>query len=138
MIFTVLQSFTWDNIYRYDKEFRMHLSNFPQRNWGIILQQAWSVYLKDSIQRADDLSSRNASNGKKKEICKRFNKGKCTSGYRCQYDHRCLKCGKFGHGAHICRSKKFGDAAVSDKPEPDGNISTASKPDAGNRTTRVN
>ena len=40
IIFTAAQSFTWDNVYLYDCEFRMHLSNFLERSWSIILQQA--------------------------------------------------------------------------------------------------
>ena len=85
----------------------MHLSNFPECNWGVILQQAWSVYLKDRIHRYDryDNSQSSSPGSKKKEICKRFNKGKCNKGFRCNFDHRCLECGKFGHGAHICRNK---------------------------------
>ena len=120
LIYTASLSSVWENVYRYDKEFRMHLSNFPNRNWGVILQQAWSIYLKDRIQRNDDRAGSSGSGyAKKKEICKRFNKGKCTSGYRCSYDHRCLICGKFGHGAHICRNKKAADQngfAVSPSP----------------------
>ena len=105
LIYTVSLSFTWDNVYRYDNEFHLHMSNFPHRNWGVILQQAWFIYLKDRVTRFMD----NKPNGKKKEICKRFYKDKCTAGYRCNYDHRCLNCGKFGHGAHICRNKKSSD-----------------------------
>ena len=111
LIYTASQTFMWNNVYRYDKEFRIHLSNYPQRNWGVILQQAWSVYLKDRITpkfQDQQKSPVNGGAGRKKEICKRFNKGKCTKGYRCQFDHRCLKCGKFGHGEHICRNKTTG------------------------------
>ena len=39
------------------------------------------------------------------EPCRRFNKGKCKFGQSCKYKHRCNvpSCGKFSHGAHICR-----------------------------------
>ena len=118
LIHTASLSFTWDNVYRYDKEFRMHLSNFPQRNWGVILQQAWSVYLKDRIVKYDkyDKQGHAQGQGKKKEICKHFNKGKCNRGFRCSFDHRCLGCGKFGHGVHICRNKKGGDPQQNSTP----------------------
>ena len=118
LIYTASLSLIWENVYRYDKEFRMHLSNFPHRNWGVILQQAWSIYLKDRIQRNDDKGGGSAepNYAKKKEICKRFNKRKCTSGYKCNYDHRCLICGKFGHGVHICRNKKATDQNVITSP----------------------
>ena len=41
--------FIWQNVYNYDKHFRIHMGNNPTRNWGIILQQAWSFYLTDKI-----------------------------------------------------------------------------------------
>ena len=94
------------------------LATFLTATGGVILQQAWSIYLKDRIQRNDDKSGGSALSNyaKKKEICKRFNKGKCTSGYKCNYDHRCLICGKFGHGVHICRNKKATDQNVVASP----------------------
>ena len=82
----------------------MHMANYPDRSWAIILQQAWSMCLKDKIQHSNSPFGRNAGMGKnKKDICKCFNKGLCTAGHGCKYDHRC--CGKFGHGVHICRNK---------------------------------
>ena len=42
-------------------------------------------------------------NTKIKEAYYRFNKGRCTFGDRCKFDHRCLICSKFSHGAHNCR-----------------------------------
>ena len=87
----------------------MHMSQFPNRNWAIILQQVWSMYLKDRWQRDDSKfhASNHNSSRPKKEICKRFNEGKCTNGVSCKYDHQCevKECGKFGHGAHICRKR---------------------------------
>ena len=49
LIHTASLTFVWDNVYRYNKGFRLHLSNYPYHNWGVILQQVWSVYLKDRI-----------------------------------------------------------------------------------------
>ena len=117
VIFTVSQSFIWDNVYLYDKEFRMHLSNFPGRSWAVILQQAWSICLRDRIRRSDEgLSGGSYSSKKKKgEHCRRFNKGKCTAGASCRYDHRCDVCGKWGHGAHICRNKTGSSPASVNK-----------------------
>ena len=58
------------------------MSVYPNRNWGLILQQVWTMILKDRIRTGGDYS-RGHSNGNKsrKEACKRFNKGKCTAGY---------------------------------------------------------
>ena len=126
LIHTAALSFTWDNVYRYDREFRMHLSNYPNRNWGVILQQARSVYLKDRIShfKSDDQGNRGSGSSpnpnKKKEICKRFNKGNCNRGFRCNFEHRCLGCGKFGHGIHICRNKKNGTEGGPNKNDKNG------------------
>ena len=117
-IYTASLTFSWDNIYNYDKEFCMHISKFPQCSWSIILQQAWSMCLKDKVQNSDENRANNSFNNsghwssRNKEICKRFNKGKCTYGSSCKFDHCCAvpKCGKFGHGAHICRNKNNGDS----------------------------
>ena len=49
IIHTIALTYVWDNVYAYDKEFRMHMSNHPERNWVIILQQAWSMKLCDRI-----------------------------------------------------------------------------------------
>ena len=104
-------SFTWDNVYTYDHEFQ---------RCGIILQQAWSICLKDKISHH---GMGGAGSGKfsknKKEICQRFNKGLCMAGRSCKFDHRCLGCGKFGHGINICRNWPAADANLG-KTTPDG------------------
>ena len=107
-------TYSWDNVYSYDKEFRHHIARHPYHSWGIILQQAWTMLLKDRVkydhtsQRNGNHKGYNRGNGNSKEICKRFNKGHCMLGLSCRYDHRCaiLKCGKFSHGVHICRLRK--------------------------------
>ena len=121
-IYTATLSFTWENIYNYDKEFRMHVSKFPQRSWSIILQQAWSMCLKDRVKYNEETTSKGGRQRSKiHEPCRRFNKGKCTYGNNCIYDHGCSveKCGKFGHGAHICCLKKQNSQGRSDSVEQD-------------------
>ena len=91
----------------------MHISKFPQCSWSVILQQAWPMRLKDRVKPTEDRGTPGGSSGKAKirEPCKRYNAGKCTYGAKCMYEHRCAikKCGKFGHGAHICRLKHTED-----------------------------
>ena len=118
VIFTATNTYYWDEVYTYDREFRMHISNFPHRSWAVILQQAWSMYLKNKISESRGNVSANGNTGghgghgnqphpnKSNENCKRYNKGKCPNGALCRYQHRCDECGKFGHGAHICRRRK--------------------------------
>ena len=47
IISSAATSFVWDNVYAYDRDFRMHISKFPNRSWGVILQQAWTMRLRD-------------------------------------------------------------------------------------------
>ena len=90
-------------MYQYEKEFRLHISRHPQRSWVIILQQVWNLKLCEKLRH--DHNNDSKGKFKSKEICKRFNRGKCPNGMSCKYEHRCLNCGKFGHGEHICRAK---------------------------------
>ena len=119
IIFTAASSYLWDNVYTYDQEFRIHMGNFPNHNWAIILQQAWTMHLKDRIKYDHSKGNSNYGFKKKKEECRHFNKGLCTVGLGCKYDHRCLECGKFGHGTYICR-KKLGGGGNGSKG--DGNV----------------
>ena len=38
VIHTASQTYVWENVYLYDKEFRIHMSKHPQRSWAVILQ----------------------------------------------------------------------------------------------------
>ena len=127
-IYSASTSYVWDNVYNYDKEFRHHIARHPYQLWGIILQQAWTMILKDRIrydnhgQRGSGAAGKNF-NKKGAEPCRRFNKGHCTYGLSCKFDHRCSvkKCGKFSHGAHQCRLKSQEESdSTSVKPSPSG------------------
>ena len=97
-IHTASVSYIWDNVYAYDKEFRRHIKRHPTRSWTVILQQAWTMILKDRIRndyQSHKTRSGNSGAGNKKEICKRFNKEKCTYRLSCKIEHQCSvpKCG---------------------------------------------
>ena len=105
-------AYIWENMYAYDKEFRRHISRHPTHSWAIILQQAWTMLLKDRLcndnqifQKGNFSGGGRCQNKKDREPCKHFKKGRCTFGLSCKYDHCCSvpKCGKFGHGTHVCR-----------------------------------
>ena len=117
IIHTIAGIYTWDNVYSYDKEFRLHLSKHPARSWSVILQQAWSMKLCDRINRSDSHAqnsgggyqgksdSRQRQHSLIPEPCKRFNPGKCPFVPKCKYEHQCAyePCGKFGHSILNCR-----------------------------------
>ena len=63
IIHTIAGMYTWENVYSYDKEFRLHLSKHPSRNWSIILQQVWSMKLKDRLNRSDSYAQSSHGNG---------------------------------------------------------------------------
>ena len=121
MIHSIASTYTWDNVYSYDREFRIHLSRHPERSWAVILQQAWSMKLKDRLgayhqhqgdggnQSHNNNSTRtfnnhNNSGGRNKfgEACKRYNRGHCKFGQSCRYEHKCSYCGKYGHMVLNC------------------------------------
>ena len=120
VIHSVSLTYIWDNVYAYDKEFRIHISKHPGHNWGVILQQAWSMKLRDRLVGGSDFQSKQHYNnnnsgyspggsystskgGKVSEPCRKYNKGKCKFGQGCRYDHQCSYCHKFGHRVLTCR-----------------------------------
>ena len=100
IVHTAAMTNTWSNVYAYDIDFRLHMARHPMRLWSVILQQAWNLRLRDKFKENYFSGERKS---RRKDICFRFNSGKCTYGDRCKFDHRCGICGKHGHGAHRCR-----------------------------------
>ena len=125
VIFTASLAYVWDNVYTYDKEFRSHLALYPNRSWSIILQQAWSMCLTDKISHFGNGKFNSSTPKSRKEICKHFNKGLCTAGHACKYDHRCLECGKFRHGMHICRKRLLNQGQGTSKSKTGGAVATS-------------
>ena len=86
VIYTASQTFIWDNVYHYDREFRIHMSKHHLVcSWAVILQQAWSMCLKDKHNNNSSNSSgyagggghgnsngRNQGMGPRRKLCFRF------------------------------------------------------------------
>ena len=50
IIHSIAMQYIWDNVYSYDKEFRIHMAkHHPNHSWAVILQQAWSMKLRDRL-----------------------------------------------------------------------------------------
>ena len=103
-------TFIWDNVYTYDCKFRRIIEKYPYRRCNVICQQGWSLYLKEKFE---PRVASNQGNGKKKfkkgdpnQPCWRFNKGKCSYGSGCRFEHKCANCGKTDHGTNLCTSSK--------------------------------
>ena len=85
------------------------------------------MYLKDKVQHAGGFQKGNGGfNGTRRKLCFDYNRGQCTFGKRCKFDHRCSFCNKFGHGAHICqKANKTNNlnATNSTNQQPEMNVS---------------
>ena len=139
VIHSISLSYIWENVYSYDKEFRLHLSKHPERCWSVILQQAWSMKLRDRLPRnnaeitynhpkgnhfnlggnaggSSGSQSQHGNKFKSTEPCKLFNRGvHCKFGASCKFEYKCLYCGKFGHAVINCR-KLQADKEKNGKP----------------------
>ena len=108
VIHAASQNFAWDNVYVYDRDFRLNMSQHPGRNWGIILQQAWAMHLNLRYRSSGEHPGRLERGDRSRQsfgrdLFGKYNKGKCTYGSKCKFEHKCGICGKYGHGAHLCR-----------------------------------
>ena len=126
IIHTISMQYTWNNIYAYDKDFQLHMARNPDRSWAIILQQAWNMRLVDKIGRSEGAYAANQGSNighsgeggsKVSELCHKFNRGKCTHGANCKYEHRCSYSFKFGHQILVCR-KASADKARGETRTP--------------------
>ena len=120
VIHAASQTYIWEKVAIYDRDFRLHMSRHPERSWSIILQQAWSMRLKDRFKFIENNRSEFAGSGRsnfkrERDICRKFNRGKCTYGFRYKYGHRCNTCLEFGDGSHIC-IKNSDNSEAKNKP----------------------
>ena len=127
MIFSAPLIYVWNNVYAYDIDFHLHMADNPDRNWGIILQQAGTLHMKKKLGSnnngrgqsfSNNNSSMNTGEGQKKgngKNCWKYNRGKCTYSFGCKFEHRCGICNKYGHGTHICRKGGMQPQSQSDR-----------------------
>ena len=83
VIHTASQTYIWDNVYMYDKDFRIHISRNPSHSWAVILQQSWTMRMKDRHNHTHNRTNSNGANGNNgtsKEYCRRFQRGQCHLG----------------------------------------------------------
>ena len=112
---TASESFTWESVANYDQIYRELMEKFLNRPWGLVYQQAWSLTLKEKDTSVNKTPSFQLGNGKKnknkkdKELCWCFNKGKCTYGENCRFDHSYPHCSKSGHSIANCQKEQAKD-----------------------------
>ena len=71
------------------------------------------MYLRDRVnatpshgQHNGNGKQGNATGTSQRKLCFDFNRGECTFGQHCHFDHHCSFCNKFGHSAMTCRKGK--------------------------------
>lgn len=115
IIQTAAMNHPWENVYNYDIAIREIMTDNPGRLWGTICQLTWSLEMGEPVNKHPSQTTgptgvSQQSSGQKfgRKICWRFNKGRCTFGSNCEYDHRCAVCGSRSHGRHSCYKRGKG------------------------------
>ena len=105
-IHTASLSYRWENVAYYDYIFRQNMSENPQRSWGKIFTELWTLSMKEPLalnniigQNYSDHNKRRGSSGDLREICCwRYNCNQCRKSAKdCKYEHRCSYCGLSNH-----------------------------------------
>lgn len=105
MIGELASRYTWQSVLFFDDEYRQRqaLTGFP---WGTDAPHLGTVMLRDrdkafistaATKRLGSGPNRRTQAGK--ELCRQFNRGACTYGTTCLFDHSCGICGNRDHGA---------------------------------------
>ena len=91
IISNAAQNFVWENVAMYDFYFRKLMDKHPNRSWARTHTQLWSLMMREHLSHKP--SSSGFSPGGKSNLrdicCWRYNKGKCTRGPDCKFEHRC-------------------------------------------------
>lgn len=120
IIQTASQNHPWENVYNYDISFREIMTGQPNTHWGVISQQTWTLEFGDRDNKpvnSGPVMGESKAVVKSKNPCWRYNKGRCTFGEKCEFDHRCSHCGKKGHGRHKCYKRLRADKPKEVKKE---------------------
>ena len=104
----------WENVAQYDYIFRQKMSQKPYKSWAKTYTQLWTSTMVNPLAKTpttthNSNSTQSSNTGKKawREIaCWRYNKGKCTRGAECKFEHRCSYCGSGNHVYPNCLKRK--------------------------------
>ena len=105
--------YSWENVAHYDRVFRKWMEKNPNRSWGKILLQMWSMCLTEPLPKIHS-SGGSYNNKKDSKTCWKFNKGFCNYP-QCKFPHRCTYCGSTSHGANACTKKQRKSDKKSDQ-----------------------
>ena len=101
-------TYKWDNVAAYDYQFRQWMGRNPARNWGKTFGELWNLCLLAPVSGKVPSHVGNPHNESQKKgytYCWKFNKGHCSYGPKCRFEHRCSYCNSKSHGSSRCQRK---------------------------------
>lgn len=114
VIQTASLTYPWESVFNYDIAIREIITENPNCLWGKICQHTWALEIGEPSNKTGVPAAAGQSKQafkQAKRICWRFNKGRCTFGEQCEYDHKCSVCGGRNHGRHNCYKRAKGEKA---------------------------
>ena len=112
---TYANGFSYTTWVEYDREFRARQERNPTRSWAAIDMEAYARMMMHSNPMnqttwayrpaQQQFGGRQTFLQRRSSPCFAFNRGECTKGTTCQFNHVCQSCGKAGHTARSCYSQ---------------------------------
>ena len=110
-------NFQWENVARYDYNFRKLMELRPERCWATINTQMWTKCMRHpfvsignangSKQQGQQGGGSKRPDGKKESACWKYNRNRCNrSAADCRYKHKCSYCGSYNHIGLNCLKRK--------------------------------
>lgn len=103
MIGELAARYTWQSVLLFDDEYRQRQAKIGF-DWGTDAPHLGTVMLRDRERSSAFPAGRKITGSSfrrfpGKEICRQFNRGACSYGTSCLYDHSCAVCGHRDHGS---------------------------------------
>ena len=110
------KKFTWESVAHYDFVVRHLQASRPHRNWGKTYMQMYMrirsqeqhQQFRNTFERSHNTNQLSLNGSNTKTTCWRFNKGNCSYGRECRFEHKCSYCGSTNHGYYNCRRRSGG------------------------------
>ena len=101
-------SYQWENVAYYDYYFRKFMAENPQRSWGKMYTQLWSLSMRDPLRSGSAANNGSSfKNRQNSECCWRYNRNQCRKSNKdCKFEHRCSFCGIYNHTYLNCRKRR--------------------------------
>jgi hypothetical protein len=99
MVGELATRYSWVSVLLFDDEYRKRQATFKSK-WGADAPHLSTVTLRERPQPPPKAKPGNPTRHQGppgREVCRQFNKGSCTYGALCKFDHACATCGSRDH-----------------------------------------